>query len=92
MKKWFLHLSVGAGMQDYKVIEAETLEDAEKEARDYCYDLALDYGYDTDQDYFGDLDQVGKDWDDDTEEYEQVSEMEYYAEPYDPEEHDVYLW
>ena len=91
MKKWFVRLSVGAGMKDYVILEAGTLEEAEKEARDYCYDLALEYEYDTDQDYFGDLDQVGRDWDEDLQEYSDVSEMEYYAELYDPEVHDDYL-
>ena len=91
MEKWFLHLSVGAGMQDYKVIEVGTKEDAEKEAYGYCYELATDFDYDNDLDYFGDLDQIGRDWDEDTQEYGDVSEMEYYAELYDPEEHDDYL-
>lgn len=56
-----------------------------------CINLAQQYGYDQDEDYFGELDSLGKDWDEDTEEYEDVSELSYYVVEYYPEEHDDYL-
>lgn len=74
--------------------EFDSAEEAEAWARDECLDLADSYGYYNDEDYFGDLDQLYREdsWDEETEEYTDISELEYYVEEYDPEEHDGELY
>ena len=91
MNKYFAHISCGNGMKDYLLIEAEGEEEAEEDARQECIDLADSYGYEQDLDHFGDNDQLGKDWDEEEEEYGDTQELEYWVELYDPEEHDDYL-
>lgn len=96
MKKkrtWFATISCGNGMTKWEKYENMTQEEADNHARLDCIDWAECFGYYQDIDYFGDYDQLGKDssWDDETEEYYDVSELEYYVEEYDPEEHDGYL-
>lgn len=93
-KKYFIKCSVGAGMTSTALEEFDSAEEAESWARDECLDLADSYGYYNDEDYFGDLDQLYREdsWDEETEEWTDISELEYYVEEYDPEEHDCELY
>tara|TARA_Y100000588_G_scaffold170332_1_gene184139 strand:- start:8702 stop:8992 length:291 start_codon:yes stop_codon:yes gene_type:complete len=92
-RTWFAKISCGAGMTKWEKYENMTQAEADDHARLDCIDWAESFGYYQDIDYFGDYDQLGKDgsWDDETEEYGDISELEYYVEYYDPEEHDGYL-
>lgn len=90
-QKWFAEISCGNGMTKWELIEGCDYEEAERLAREDCIDFAQECGYEQDEDYFGELDSLGKDWDEETEEYGDVSELDYYVEEYDPEEHDDYL-
>lgn len=88
MAKYFYRVSCGPGMDRTGIIETE----AETAVIDeYLYQLALDnasdFGYETDEDHFGDLETVGRDWDDELEEYDDQSELQYGFDPYDEEEH-----
>jgi len=92
--KWIAKLSCGNRMGSAELIEADTEEDADALARQFCIDLASIYGYYQDLDLFGDYDQLYEEasWDEDEEEYTNISELEYYVEIYDPEEHDGELY
>lgn len=94
MIKWVAKLSCGNGMNAAELIEAGTEEAADMLARQFCIDLASSYGYYQDLDLFGDYDQLYNEssWDEDDEEYTDISELEYYVEIYDPEEHDGHLY
>ena len=92
-QKWFAEISCGNGMTKWELIEDCDYEQAESWAREDCVDWASSFSYYQDEDYFGDLDQLYKEgsWDEESEEYGDVSELDYYVEEYDPEEHDDYL-
>lgn len=94
MKKrrtWFATISCGVGMIKWEKYENMTSEEATDYARSDCIDFSQEYGYEQDEDHFSELDSLGRNWDEETEEYEDVSELDYYIEEYDPEEHDGYL-
>lgn len=93
MIKYFAKMTVGAGMHSAELIEAKDEEEALSHARELCIDLASSYGYYQDEDYFGEQDSIYQEdsWDEETEEYTDISDLEYYVEVYDPEEHDGYL-
>ena len=92
-QNWFATISCGNGMTKWELIEDCTFSEAEEWAREDCIDWAQGFGYYQDLDYFGDYDQLYKDgsWDEDTEEYTDVAELDYCVEEYNPEEHDDYL-
>ncbi len=93
-KNWFSKISCGHGMTKYELIENKTYDQADQWAREDCIEWASSYGYYTDLDYFGDLDQLYRDgsWDEETEEYLDVTELDYYIEEYNPEKHDDHLY
>lgn len=93
-KKYFIKCSVGAGMNSCELEVFKSYDEAENYARESCLELASEYGYYNDEDYFGDLDQLYQEdsWDEETEEYTDLGELEYYVEEYDPEEHDGELY
>lgn len=90
MIKWFTRVSCGCGMSDATVEEAKDETEALSHARELCIDLSSSYGYYQDEDYFGECDSLYQEdsWDEETEEYTDISDLEYYVEVYDPEEHD----
>lgn len=94
MKKWYAEMTCGAGMQSAELVEALTEDSADAIARELCMELASSYGYYQDLDLFGDLDQLYQEdsWDEDDEEYMEISSMEYFVEEYNPEEHDGSLY
>lgn len=91
MNKYFATISAGAGMKTWIVVYAPDVETAEEEARGECIEWAESFGYKQDEDFFGDLDQLGKEWNNEEEGYSDVSELEYYAVPYDSEKHKDWL-
>lgn len=92
-QNWFATISCGHGMTKWELIENCTFEEAESWAREDCIDWASSFGYYQDGDYFADNDQLYKEdsWNEDTKEYTDIAELDYYVEEYDPEEHDGYL-
>ena len=90
MSKYFYKLYVGPGMESTGLIESDLNEaNLYDYLREECIQFADSYGYYQDEDYFGgSLDQVGANWDDEEECYEDERELEYYFEDYDSEEHD----
>ena len=92
-KKWFATLSCGLGMVQWEIVEAYTYKEADREARQLCIDFASSYGYEQDYEYFGDYDQLCKEdsWCEEEEEYTDISELDYFVEDYNPEEHGGYL-
>lgn len=88
MARYFYEVSVGPGMSRTGIIDSDGGDDSINEwLRDQALDNASDFGFDTDEDHFGDLDTVGREWDDELDDYEEQSELIYYYEDYDPEEH-----
>ncbi len=90
-KKYFYTLSLGmSGCDRTGLIETDKNED---DICDYLRQQAIenaeDYGYEQDVNHFDSYDQVGKDWDDEEEDYLSQGELEYWFENYDPEEHDA---
>lgn len=92
--KYFIKCSVGEGMNSTELVDLDSYDEAEGYAREQCLELASEYGYYNDEDYFGDLDQLYNEdsWDEETEEYTDQSELEYYVEEYVPDEHDGLLY
>lgn len=97
MKKYFVTLSLGlCGYDSSLALYAESMEEAEKDARQECIDFAEMYGFYQDEDHFGDLDRVGRPWDDEEsaddagEEcpYQEEGTLEYEAVLFDPELHE----
>lgn len=90
MNTYFYKLYLGPGIESTGLIKTQLPpEEIDQWLREECIQFACSYGYDQDEDYFGgSLDQVGRDWDEDEECYEDERELEYWYEPYDPEEHD----
>lgn len=90
-KKYFYKVSLGfVGCDQTGLIETDKSSDyIDGYLREQAIDNASSYGYEQDSDHFeGDCDQVGKDWDEDEEDYLSQGELEYWFEDYDPEEHD----
>ena len=93
MKKFFIHCTIGTGMNSYHLIESDSYCAAEEEARLFCIELAESYGYYQNEDYFGERDSVAEEdsWDEDEEDYGNIGFLEYETSYYTPEEHDGYL-
>lgn len=90
--KWFATLDIGyPGMLGYCLIEADTEEQAEDLAREECIDWADSYGFYQDEEHFGDRDQLGREWDEDEDAYNEEGTLGPSVEPYNPEEHGGYL-
>jgi hypothetical protein len=88
MQKWLAHLDFGVPTcSTYEVIEADSYEEACKQAYDLTIEWAQSYGYEQNEEYFGCLDELGCDWDEDAEEYEQTGFADPSVEPYDHELH-----
>ena len=56
-----------------------------------CVEHAQSYGFEQNKEVFGDLDTVGRDYDEDLEEYSETGFIDSSIELYDPEKHDDYL-
>jgi hypothetical protein len=92
MKKYFATLNFGfPGCESHELIVADTEEEAQDIAYDMCIDLASSYGFEQDEYHFGDRDTVGKDWDEDAEDYVETGFLDPSVEEYDPLVHDNYL-
>lgn len=88
--KYFVTLSFGiVSCEGYDVIEASSLEEAEREAYEMCVEHAQAYGFEQDEDHFGDLDSVGREWD--KEDYAEQGFIDPSVELYIPKKHDGYL-
>ena len=89
MNKYFYRVSIGlSGCDSTGIIEAETEDQALEYAIEEAIQNAESYGFYQDEEYFGDLDQVGSEWDEDDQWYNQSGYLDYYVELYIPEEHD----
>jgi hypothetical protein len=86
------YVSGGLGLVGHdfsEVIDVESAEIAEEEARRLCIENAEMYGFYQDPDHFGGVyDYLGREWDEETEEYEEEGELVYEAVRYVPESHD----
>lgn len=93
MEKFFIHCTIGAGMNSYHLVEEDSYEKAEELARSLCIELSESYGYYQNEDYFGERDSVAQEdsWDEDEEEYTDIGFLEYETAYYTPDEHDDYL-
>ena len=93
MEKFFVHCTIGAGMNSYQLVEESSYDKAEELARSLCVELAESYGYYQSEEYFGELDSVAREesWDEDDEEYGDVGFLGYETSYYTPDEHDGYL-
>jgi hypothetical protein len=88
--KYFVSGGLGLCGYDFaKVIDVDSAEIAEEEARRLCIENADMYGFQQDPDHFGGVyDYLGREWDEDLEEYEEEGELVYEAVRYVPELHD----
>lgn len=92
LKQWLAHISFGIiGCDTYIIVEAETEEEASREAYEETIELASSYGFEQDLDFFGDNDSLGCNFDKETHQYEQEAFIDSSVCPYDPEKHDGYL-
>ena len=93
MEKFFIHCTIGAGMNSYSLVEAESYKKAENEARQLCIELAESYGYYQNEEHFGELDSVADEdsWEEDEGDYSNVGFLEYETSYYTPDDHDGYL-
>lgn len=90
--KWFTKLSLDTvGHSTYCVIEADNEDEALGLAREECISFAESYGYYQDEDHFGELDSVGKDFDEEADEYEQTGFLDYTVVPYVHKYHGNYV-
>lgn len=88
MNKYFCKVSAGSGTEAYQVIEEINEDIANESARDIAIQNAESFGYEQDIDHFSDWDTVGKEWDDEEEDYLCIQDLEWIVEEYCPEEHD----
>lgn len=87
----FFKATVGlgiCGVQDEQYFEADSVKEAEEIARELASDLAEQYGFEQNEEVFGDLDTIGRDFDEDSEEYEEVGTLGYYVEEVSQEEYE----
>lgn len=93
MEKFFIHCTIGAGMNSYHLIEEGSYGKAEEVARGLCIELADSYGYYQSEEHFGELDSVAREdsWNEDDEDYDDIGFLEYETSYYSPDEHDGYL-
>jgi hypothetical protein len=86
------YVSGGLGLVGHdfaEVIDVESAQLAEEEARRLSIENAEMYGFQQDPDHFGGVeDYVGREYDDETGEYEEEGELDYEAVRYVPELHD----
>lgn len=87
MKIWYVELSVGVGMTDNVVVAALDYEAACEDAYEECFQLADEYGYERNESHFGNRDDVGIDWDDGLDDYEDLGTLDTTVVPYDHEAH-----
>jgi hypothetical protein len=90
--KYLCTLDIANGVKAWELVDADNEDMAEARARELCIDLADSYGFEQNLDFFGDYDTLGREWDDDEEEYQDTGFLEYYVEPYDEEEHSGYIY
>lgn len=92
MEKFFAEINICCGVECAVVVEASTFSKAEEEIRKLVIDFADEYGFQQDEDHFGGcLDSLGKDWDEEDQEYEEVGNLDYHVEYYFSEEHEGLL-
>jgi hypothetical protein len=92
MNKYFARLSFhNPGYDSCTLIEADSFDEAYSIAWEETAELAGTFGFEQNDDHFGDLDTVGKDWDEEEEEYGDTGSLDPLVELYDPAKHDGYL-
>ena len=82
-----IHLGF-CGMDTVVYFQAVSQKAAEECARELAIDHAESYGFEQNEDVFGDYDTIGRNFDEDSEEYEEVGSLDYYVEEVSQEEYE----
>ncbi len=82
-----IHLGF-CGMDTEVYFQAVSQKAAEECARELAIDHAESYGFEQNDDVFGDYDTIGRNFDEDSEEYEEVGTLDYYVEEVSQEEYE----
>ena len=82
-----IHLGF-CGMDTEVYFQAVSQKAAEECARELAIDHAESYGFEQNEDVFGDYDTIGRNFDEDSEEYEEVGSLDYYVEEVSQEEYE----
>ena len=82
-----MHLGF-CGMDTEVYFQAVSQKAAEECARELAIDHAESYGFEQNEDVFGDYDTIGRNFDEGSEEYEEVGSLDYYVEEVSQEEYE----
>ena len=82
-----IHLGF-CGMDTEVYFQAVSQKAAEECARELAIDHAESYGFEQNEDVFGDYDTIGCNFDEDSEEYEEVGSLDYCVEEVSQEEYE----
>ena len=82
-----IHLGF-CGMDTEVYFQAVSQKDAEECTRELAIAHAESYGFEQNEDVFGDYDTIGRDFDEDLEEYEEVGSLDYSVEEVSQEEYE----
>ena len=82
-----IHLGF-CGMDTEVYFQAVSQKDAEECARELAIDHAESYGFEQNENVFGDYDTIGRNFDEGSEEYEEVGSLDYSVEEVSQEEYE----
>ena len=75
------------GMDTVEYFQATSLKEAEATARALALDLAESYGFEQNGEMFGDYDTIGRNFDEDEQEYDEVGFLDYSVDKISEEEY-----
>ena len=93
----FFKTEIGLGfwglcdMDTVEYFQADSLKEAEVIARDLALIHAESYGFETNEDIFGDQDTIGRDFDEDEQEYNDVGFLDYSVDEISEEEYKEHI-